>query len=156
MCMFCRSLFFLLSFFFWPLCCLSFFFWPLCCLFFFFWPLCCLFFFFWPLCCQCVKMRGDYSLHWYWWNCWPSLFLTFFPINLSNNCHLGNISLFHYIWLKMRAEITINQVYLPIFFLKQPRKWPLMCLYCCTSIFPSNWFLWFLYIVELVLVLNIQ
>jgi hypothetical protein len=107
-------------------------------------------------CIQCVKMRGDYSLHWYWWNCWPSLFLTFFPINLSNNCHLGNISLFHYIWLKMRAEITINQVYLPIFFLKQPRKWPLMCLYCCTSIFPSNWFLWFLYIVELVLVLNIQ
>ena len=29
---FCRSLFVLLSFFFWPLCCLSFFFWPLCCL----------------------------------------------------------------------------------------------------------------------------
>jgi hypothetical protein len=42
------SLFVLLFFFFWPLCCL-FFFWPLCCLFFF-WPLCCLFFF-WPLCC---------------------------------------------------------------------------------------------------------
>jgi len=50
-CVFCRSLFVLLSFCFWPLCCLFFFFWPLCCLFFFFWPLCCLFFFFWPLCC---------------------------------------------------------------------------------------------------------
>ena len=47
-CMFCRSLFVLLYFFFWPLCCLFFFdirilitllvssnFWPLCCLFFF-------------------------------------------------------------------------------------------------------------------------
>ena len=47
---FCVSLFVLLFFFFWPLCCLSFFFWPLCCLSFFFWPLCCLSFF-WPLCC---------------------------------------------------------------------------------------------------------
>ena len=35
MCMFCRSVFILLYFFFWPLCCLFFFFWPLCCLFFF-------------------------------------------------------------------------------------------------------------------------
>ena len=33
--MFCSSLFVLLFFFFWPLCCLSFFFWPLCCLSFF-------------------------------------------------------------------------------------------------------------------------
>ena len=29
-----------------------------------------------------------------------------------------------------------------------------MCLYCYTLIFPSNWFLWYLYIVELVLVLK--
>jgi hypothetical protein len=41
MCIFCRSLFVLLSFFFLTLCCLSFFFWPLCCLFFFFWSLHC-------------------------------------------------------------------------------------------------------------------
>ena len=39
---FCESLFVLLSFFFWPLCCLS-----------FFWPLCCQSFF-WPLCCQSI------------------------------------------------------------------------------------------------------
>ena len=49
--MLCRSLFVLLSFFFWSLCCLSFFFWSLCCLSFFFWSLCCLSFFFWSLCC---------------------------------------------------------------------------------------------------------
>jgi hypothetical protein len=79
--MFCRSLYVLLSFFFWPLCGLSFFdlrilitplvSWPLCCLSFFdlqilitplvSWPLCCLSFFdlrilitslvSWPLCC---------------------------------------------------------------------------------------------------------
>ena len=49
--MFCRSLFVLLSFFFWTLCCLFFFFWTLCCLFFFFKTLCCLFFFLWTLCC---------------------------------------------------------------------------------------------------------
>ena len=55
-------------------------------------------------CIQCVKMRGDCSLHWYWWNCWPSLFLTFFPINLSNNCHLWNISFFHYIWLRWEQK----------------------------------------------------
>ena len=51
LCSVSRLLFVILSFFFWPLCCLSFFFWPLCCLSFFFWPLCCLSFFFWPLCC---------------------------------------------------------------------------------------------------------
>ena len=58
-CMFCRSLFVLLYFFFWPLCCLFFFdiqilitsFWYLLAivlliiLYFFFWPLCSLFFF---------------------------------------------------------------------------------------------------------------
>ena len=73
-----RSLFFLLSFFFWPLYCLFFwslyclFFWPLYCLFFwplyclFFWPLHCLFFlplyclFFWPL--HCLFFWSLYSL----------------------------------------------------------------------------------------------
>ena len=24
-------------------------------------------------CVQWVKMRGDCSFRWYWWNCWPSL-----------------------------------------------------------------------------------
>ena len=26
------------------------------------------------VCIQWVKMRGDCSFCWYWWNCWPSLF----------------------------------------------------------------------------------
>ena len=33
-------------------------------------------------CVQSVKVRGDCSLCWYWWNCWPSLFkLTFHNTN---------------------------------------------------------------------------
>ena len=83
--MFCRSLFFLLFFFFWPLyclfffcwplCCLSFFLWPLCCLSFFFWPLCCLFFFFWPLCCLSFFFWPLCCLSFFFW---PLCCLSFF------------------------------------------------------------------------------
>ena len=38
---------------------------------------CCLF------CVQWVKMKGDCSFCWYWWNCWPSL--------LSLSFHNGRI-----------------------------------------------------------------
>jgi hypothetical protein len=38
---------------------------------------------------QWVKVRGDNSLCWYWWNCWPSLF------NLSCFVDIGGIVYHH-------------------------------------------------------------
>ena len=80
-CIFCRSLFVLLFFFFWSWCCLSFFFWSWCCLSFFFWSWCCLSFFFWSWCCL--------SFFFWSWCClsfffWPLCCLSFFDLRILN------------------------------------------------------------------------
>ena len=88
--MFCWSLFVLLYFIFWPLCCLSFFFWPLCCMSFFFWPLCCMSFFFWPLCCMSFFFWPLCCMSFFFWPLccmsfffWPLCCMSFFFWPLS-------------------------------------------------------------------------
>ena len=45
-------------------------------------------------CVQWVKVRGDYSLCWYWWNCGPSCFKLSFHIfdSCINSCLAGRIN----------------------------------------------------------------
>ena len=88
--MFYRSLFVLLYFFLWPLCCLS---WSLCCLS---WPLCCLS---WPLCCLS----------------WPLCCLSFFDLRLlttpfeSSNSSLCFLLEFRRAWLAHCINVGNNR-----------------------------------------------
>jgi hypothetical protein len=41
-------------------------------------------------CGHWVKMRGDCSFCWYWWNCWHSLFLFITRYYYTNSCHLNS------------------------------------------------------------------
>jgi hypothetical protein len=48
----------------------------------------------WSHCVQLVRVRGDCSFCWYWWNCWPSLF----KLSLHNVAIISMISIFTSLW----------------------------------------------------------
>jgi hypothetical protein len=73
-------------------------------------------------CVQWVKVKGDCSLCWYWWNCWPSLFkLTFHNTNTGARCvrkkpknyiilQGGELTCFHFLSRRVKLIVTSERL----------------------------------------------
>jgi hypothetical protein len=82
------------------------------------------------LCVQRVKARGDCSLCWYWWNCWPLLFrLSFYNHLLQLNC-----------WLVVATNS--NQCLSPLtLWVRTPlRRGTILCDTVCQWLAAGRWF----------------